>query len=836
MTYFYKNVLTLAISLFAFCLSFSQVKVSGKVVDTNNLPVPYANVFFPDSTIGTITDEDGRFYIEDETTHPKLNISFLGYEPQTINVKQGANYKLVITLQEVTSALGEVVIVTGKQPKKNNPAIDILRKIWKNKRKNGVKLFDQYQFNKYEKLEFDINNIDSTLINSKMFKGMEFVFNYTDTSRISGKTYLPIFLNESVSKVYGDNDSNREKTELLGNKNSGFSSNQSLIAFVKDLYTEYNVYDNYIKLYDKSFTSPLSRTGINVYNYALIDSAYIKNKWCYNIVYYPRRKNELTFKGDFWVNDTTWAIKDINLEVNKSANINWVKELYIEQEFDVLNDSIFLITRDFFQSDFTLRKKESSRGLYGKRTTLYDNYAFDIKKDDKFYKKEVNPINFDAYNRDDNFWKENRLESLNKDEKQVYTMLDTLKTVKKFKNIYKFTEILASGYANLGKIDFGPVFSTVGFNDIEGFRLRAGGRTYFSPNDLWRLQGYTAYGFGDNKFKYSIAGKVLLDKKNRLKLIFGNRRDIEQLGASLTNTNDVQGRSFASNTLFGVGDNETLTNINLTSLSIEVEPRKNLVTSVGASYRTLKPADDNLFSLDFIDEDTGEIRSNIRQLELSAKLTYTPGKKTTGYGVDRFQVNGNFPEFFVEYTQGVKGLLDSDFDYSKAQLFYRQPINIGGFGKLRSTIELGKTFGEVPLGLLSVVPGNQSFFSIFNTFPQLNFYEFVTDQYASIHLEHDFGGRIFSRIPFLRKLNLRELVAFRAVTGSISDENIAIDASTTNPLTEDSAPSETPYYEYSFGVGNIFKVFRVDFNFRGNYKDRPDARDVGVTGSFGFNF
>ena len=836
MTYFFKNVITLTITLFTFCLSFSQVKVSGKVVDTNNSPVPYANVYFPDTTIGTITDEEGLFYIEDEVTHSKLNISFLGYEPKTVNLKEGANYKLIITLKEVTSALGEVVIVSGKQPKKNNPAIDILRKIWKNKRKNGVKLFDQYQFNKYEKLEFDINNIDSALINSKMFKGMEFVFDYTDTSRISGKTYLPIFLNESVSKVYGDNNLNREKTELLGNKNSGFSSNQSLIAFVKDLYTEYNVYDNYIKLYDKSFTSPLSRTGINVYNYALIDSAYIKDKWCYNIVYYPRRKNELTFKGDFWVNDTTWAIKDINLEVNKSANINWVKELYIEQEFDVLNDSIFLITRDFFQSDFTLRKKESSRGLYGKRTTLYDNYAFDIKKEDKFYKKEVNPINFDAYNRDDNFWKENRLENLNKDEKQVYAMLDTLKTVKKFQNIYKLTEVLASGYINLGKIDYGPVFSTIGFNDIEGFRLRAGGRTYFSPNDLWRLQGYTAYGFGDNKFKYSIAGKVLLDKKNRLKLIFGNRRDIEQLGASLTNTNDVQGRSFASNTLFGVGDNETLTNINLTSLNIEVEPRKNLVVSIGSSYRTLKPADDNLFSLDFIDQETGEIRSNIKQLELSTKITYTPGKKTTGYGVDRFQVNGNFPEFFVEYTQGVKGLLDSDFDYSKAQLFYRQPINIGGLGKLRSTIELGKTFGEVPLGLLSVVPGNQSFFSIFNTFPQLNFYEFVTDQYASVHLEHDFGGRIFSRIPFLRKLNLRELVAIRAVTGSISDENIAIDASTTNPLTEDSAPSETPYYEYSFGVGNIFKVFRVDFNFRGNYKDRPDARDFGVTGSFGFNF
>jgi len=385
MTEFIKRLLFLIITLFLCGISFAQVKVSGKIIDSNNLPVPYANVYFPDSTIGTITDEEGTFYLEDETTHPMLTASFVGYETQTININPGANYKLTILLKEATSSLGEIVIITGKQPKKNNPAIDILRKVWKNKRKNGVKTFNQYQYDQYEKVEFDINNIDSTFKKSKIFKGMEFVFDQVDTSKISGKTYLPVFINEAISKVYGDNILNREKAELLGNKNSGFSDNQALISSIKDLYSKYDIYDNYIKLYDKSFTSPLSRTGINVYNYALTDSAYIDNKWCYNIVYYPRRKNELTFKGDFWVNDTTWAIKDINMEASKSANINWVKELYVEQEYEVLNDSLFLITRDFFQTDFTLRKKDGSRGIYGKRTTIYNNYVFDKKKDPKFY-------------------------------------------------------------------------------------------------------------------------------------------------------------------------------------------------------------------------------------------------------------------------------------------------------------------------------------------------------------------------------------------------------------------------------------------------------------------
>jgi len=831
----FKYFIFLIALFFSSITSFAQVKASGKVIDTNGDSVPFCNVYFPNTLIGTVTNEDGSFYLEDEIYHSTLKVSFMGFEDTVIPLKKGANYQLIIKVKEQANALNQVVVVAGgKQPKKNNPAIDILRKIWKYKRKNGLSQFDQYEYKKYEKIEFDLNNIDSTFMDNRMFKGMELMFNYMDTSSISGKTYIPIFINESVSKVYGDNIIEKEKTEVLGNKNSGFSNNQALIAFVKDLYTKYDVYDNYIKLYDKSFTSPLSRTGINVYNYVLADSAYVDNKWCYNIVYYPRRKNELTFKGDFWVNDTTWAIKDINLEVTKSANINWIKELYIEQEFDVLNDSLFLITRDFFQSDFTLRKKESSRGMYGKRTSVYDEYTFDVPKTEKFYKKEVNPINFDAYNRENSFWEENRLERLNKNEKQVYAMLDTLKQVKAFKNLYTLSEILTSGYIHFGTFDYGPVLSTVGFNDIEGFRLRAGGRTYFSPNDLWRLQGYGAYGFKDNKFKYSIAAKFLLNRKNRLKLTFGNRRDIEQLGASLTSTNDVQGRSFASNSLFSVGNNQFLTDINLSSISLSCEPVKNFVVAVNSSYRTLKPADSRLFSLDyFTDNSKTTIANETTQVEAGMKFTYTPGKKTTGYGVDRFRVNkNNYPELFFEFTKGIKGPLDSDFNYEKAQFFYRQPINIGGIGKMRTTFEVGKTFGEVPLGLLSIVPGNQSYFSIYNTFPMLNFYEFVTDTYASVHVEHSFGGRIFSRIPLLRKLNLRELVTVRAVSGSVSKENEAINA-TGIPY---ASPSKKPYFEYSLGVGNIFKLVRLDFNFRGNYKSNPGVRNFGITGSFGFYF
>ena len=809
---------------------FAQTKVSGIIVDKMNQPVPYANVVFKGSNQGVMSNEDGRFYLESNNTYQALIVTSVGFSDREITLTKLVNYDFKVLLNEAES-LKEVVIFTGKTSKKDNPALDILRKIWERKRKNGLYQFDQYQMEKYEKVEFDMNTIDSAFMKSKLFKGMEFVFQHIDTSDVTGKTYLPIFINESLADVYGNNKINKVKEKLKANKNSGFSNNQQILSFVKDLYSDYDIYNNHLTFFDKSFTSPLSKTGIDVYNYVLRDSAFIDNKWCFNILFYPRRKNELTFKGDFWVSDTTFAIKKINMAVTKSANINWVKDIYIEQEFEVQNDSVFLLTRDYMMSDFALNKKEDSRGVYGKRTTLYQNHQFNIEKPIAFYKEEVNYIDNDVYNKSNEFWDENRFENLNKDERGVYQMLDTLQTVNKFKQLYNVVSILGSGYVQVGNFDYGPIFSSFGYNQVEGIRLRVGGRTYFGPNDAWRLQGYTAYGFDDDKFKYGLSGKWMVDKKRRIILTAGNRRDIEQIGASLTTTNDVLGRSFASSSLFSSGSNGKLTNINLSNVGIEIEPIKNLTFQTGFSYRTLESASD-IFSLDYYTDATRTItKSDVKQSEINFQIEYTPNRKTIGYGVERSLVDSPYSRFFVNYSQGFKGLLDSDFQYEKIQLYYKQPIIIGPLGRSNVIVELGKTFGTIPLGLMNVIPGNQTYFSIENTFSNLNFYEFVTDQYATLQWEHNFGGRLFGRIPFMRKLNWREIIGARSVYGTISDANRAINASGLNYV----AP-ERIYWEYSAGIGNIFKVFRLDFAWRGNYLNNPEGQNFTIKGSFGFYF
>ncbi|SHG91887.1 CarboxypepD_reg-like domain-containing protein [Flavobacterium micromati] len=808
----------------------SQTKVSGVVVDKQSQPIPFANIVFKNSSEGIVANEDGLFYLESAKNYNLILISSVGFSEKEITLEKPVTYNMKIQLNGAES-LNEVVIYTGKTSKKNNPALDILRKIWEKKRKNGLYLFNQYQLEKYEKVEFDVNSIDSAFMKNRLFKGMEFIFNQMDTSKVTGKTYLPIFVNEALADVYGDLKLKKVKEKIKANKTSGFNGNQQILSFVKDLYSNYDIYNNYLTFFDKSFTSPLSKTGVDVYNYILRDSAYIDDKWCYNIVFYPRRKNELTFKGDFWVNDSTFAIKKINMAVTKSANINWVKDIYLEQEFEVVSDSVFLLTKDYLMSDFALNKKENSKGVYGKRTTFFRNHKFNIEKPPAFYKDEVNYLDPDVYGKSDEYWEENRFENLSKDELGVYKMLDTLQTVKRFKQIYSTVQILGSGFVQFGNFDYGPIFSTFGYNEVEGVRLRTGGRTYFGVNDTWRLQGYTAYGFNDDKFKYGLSGKWMLDKKNRLIISGGNRRDIEQIGASLTTTYDVLGRSFASSAVFASGNNGKLTSINLSNIAIEIEPVKNLTFQSGISYRTLESAS-NTFSLDyFIDNVNGITKSDVKQSEINLQVEYTPKRKTIGFAVERENVDSPYSRFFVNYSHGFKGLLDSDFQYDKIQLYYKQPFIIGPLGRTNFIIELGKTFGTVPLGLMSVIPGNQTFFTVENAFNNLNFYEFVSDQYATFQWNHNFNGRLFSRIPFMRKLNWREVVSVKGVYGNISDANRAINASGLIYT----AP-EKGYWEYSAGIGNIFKLLRVDFTWRGNYLNVPDTNRFTIKGSFGFNF
>ena len=828
-----KILLTLIIAIFTTNI-YSQVKVEGTVMDAKTgESIPYANVFFEGTTIGTVSDIDGKFYLEDDKTHPKLEVSFIGYTAKKFILKKGLQKNVIIALDSESEILSDVVFVASKKrakriKKKLDPAYKLLKKIWAKKQYNGLHSYKNYRYDKYEKLEFDINNIDSAMIKSKFFKGLEFIFDKIDTSRVTGKAFLPIFLNESIYKVYGKNNPNKVREDLVANKVSGFSDNQSVAQYTKNLYAEYNIYDNYIKLFNKSFVSPVSENGWGSYKYYIADSTDSDKGKAYKMIYFPRRKNELTFKGEFWVNAKTYAITKIAMDATNGINVNFIKDIYIEQEFEQKNDSTFLLKKDYILADIKLlTKKNDSKGMYAKKTVSYKNYKHDIdnEKENKFYDIKKDILGTDISNKSDEFWQENRHQKLNKNEEGIYKTLTRLKKTKKFKTYVNIVEILSSGFFNVKSLglDIGNIYSFFGTNSVEGTRLKISARTYFSRDDTWRLSGYLAYGLKDQQFKYGISGSSLISTDPRVIVGAHHSRDIKQLGVQLTG--NVLDNSFASSSIFSSGDNSKLSSVKTTGVYSSVEIAKNVNIGTSLSYSEIKSASKD-FNIGFVNSD-GDFISNLQNYKTGLSITLTPGKKTIGHGLSRSRVHSNYPTIRLGYNSGIITGPENSLHYQKASLQYVHPWLIGFAGRLITTLQASKTFGTVPLAMMDIPAGNQSYLLVPNTFALLDYYEFVTDRNVSLNLEHHFNGRVFSHIPLLKKLRLRSVIFARGLWGDFSPENEKLNLS--NVIYK--APNKDIYYEYGFGIENIglgnLRIFRVDFNWRGNYKTLT-SRDFGV--------
>lgn len=835
--------------LFLTSMLFGQTKISGKVIHAQTKkPIAYADLTLPNANVFTLSNSDGSFYLESAVEDTVLEIVADGFEPKEIELTGKVHYNLVVELTVdammdagSTIELGEITLKDERKKyknKKENPAYAILREVWARKKENGLRKVPQYEYEEYEKLEFDLNNIDSAFTGKKVFKDMEFIFEKVDTSEVTGKAFLPLFLNESIYKVYGRNQpSRRERKDLIANKNSGFADNEIVITTLKNLYKDYDIYNNRLNFFNINFVSPIARDGFSVYEYVLSDTVSIDGVNCYRIKYFPKRSEGHTFKGDFYIATESYAVKEISMQSTRSMDVNFVRDIFVYHQFDLINDSIFYPKRDYVLLDMSLLdKKDKSKGMFAHRTVSYKNYDFDQPKEDDFYNsRNYDPYLTGAYEKDDAYWSEARHERLSKNEGGIYEMLDSLQQVPKFQRIVKTVEVLGSGYYNVGKVlDIGNLYSAFGFNDVEGLRLRMGARTYFSQNDLWRIAGYTAYGFKDRQFKYGVEARYMFNKYNRFQIGMGTKRDIEQLGVQLTSSDGIMTRSFASSSIISKGGNDLLSHINKTNIYTSIEPWTNFTLRLDGNYQTIRSADPSLFNIGY--EQHGNVNQNLIDTNVSLTLLARPGAKYSQYGIDRFEHISLAPTILLRYTKGFTGLFNSQFNYDKIQFMYQQPILIGSLGRSEVVFEAGKTFKAVPLSLLSVIPGNESYGLVPGTFSQLNYYEFLTDTYSTFILDHHFRGWIFNKLPLIKKLKIREVAFIRAAWGEISEKNIEMNRSDISYF----APKDQIYFEYGFGIENIgfgnFRPIRVDFNWRGNYLHLPDARKFGITVGMDFSF
>ncbi|MBT2621321.1 DUF5686 family protein [Chryseobacterium sp. ISL-6] len=819
----------------------AQNTASGKIVDAKtNKEVTGVDIFINDSNQPLLTTTNGDFSVQSDSIIYKLKFLRKSYALESVDITpENANNIFVKLSKEKVESIQEVVIHNEKtkyKNKKENPAYAIMQEVWKRKRNNGLNKFDTYTYKEYEKIQFDANNLDSAFMKRKIFNKLDFIFDYAD-STASGKMALPVFLNEAVYENYGENKPGKKtKRLLIAQKTSGFQDNQIVTLTAKNLYRDINIYDNTLNYFDIGFPSPVGTDGFSTYDYNLVDTLSVRGENAYKIRYQPKRTDILAFQGYLYIDTDTYAVIGATLKSTQKMNVNFVNGISTELEYDNPDENTFLPKKFVTEVEITpFSKKKTSKSIIAKRSVDYSDYVFNKPLAASVFTRREEEYDNKFVDKDEAYWTKARPDSLSKSEQGVYDMLDKLQQVPKFNRIVKLYETLGSGYYNVTKgIDLGPIFSVYGVNEVEGDRIRLGARSYFTMNDPWRIQFYTAYGFKDQQFKYGVEAKYMFNRVNRFMIGAGTRRDIMQLGVQLTTDDGIMSRSFASSTVFARGDNASLSSLNQTNVFAAIEPWKNFQVRIDGTMQSIKSANPDGFSLMYYRN--GNLRQTLNDSHVTISLIARPGAKFSQTGVDRHEHGTLAPTIVLKYTRGLEGLFNADFNYNKLQFLFYKPVLIGSWGKTLINFEAGKNFNTVPLALQNVIPGNQSYSLVGNTFAQLNYYEFVADTYTTLHLEHHFNGKILSYIPLIKKLKLREIAFIRSAYGTLSDasKNINVEGF------KYSAPSDHIYYEYGFGIENIgfgnLRIFRVDFNWRGNYLNRPDISTFGIKAGFQVGF
>ncbi|HVA97758.1 MAG TPA: DUF5686 family protein [Bacteroidia bacterium] len=797
-----------------------ETKISGKIYDAKTRePLPFISIALQGTTIGTTSDVDGKYSITTNVHADTIQVSYIGYNTFSQKIVNHKTQIINVFLQPSELALPEVTIRPGE-----NPAHKILRKVIAHKPENDPENIDAYQYEVYNKLEFDLNNLSEKFKNRKVFKPIKFVFDNIDSSNVKEKPYLPMFISESLSDVYYKKNPKYNQEIIKASKVSGMQD-ASIAQFTGDMYQTLNIYDNSILVEKTSCYSPISSNGLLYYKYYLIDSMLLNGHWCYQIQFKPKHKQEFAFSGNIWIADTTFAVARLEMTLNPQANINFITEYNLIQDYKDI-DNIWMLSTDKRVVDYAL--KDNSMGVYGRKTTYYHNIVLHQPKPDDFYSHTNNLVlEKGAENRSLAYWKKNRPDSLSKEEKSIYQMVDSVKSLPIYHTWFDIISLIYGGYKTVGNIDIGPYGYLLSTNQIEGTRIRIGGRTSTNFSSWYELSGYGAYGFTDKKLKYEIGFKTFISHKPREIVGITYKDDYEILG----NNDNIVSRDQWLTSLFTTSPLNNLTKVEEVHAYFDKEWFSGFGTIFNFSGRTMTPLGD--FKYQFYNNNGQLItQSTIKSSEIKLETTYSKDQKYVDEDFVRIPMPNKYPVFQFDYMLGLKGVFNSNYQYNKFVLNISQRVNILPFGHIDYVVEGGKVFGNIPYPLMVLHPGNESYFYDPNKFVLMNYYEFASDQYFDAMVEEHFDGFFFNHIPFLRKLKWREVAEGKFLVGSVSstDKNILIFPSTLHSL------NKGPYYEAGFGIENIFKVLRIDAVWRLSYLNDPNISRFGIRGTLQFMF
>lgn len=830
----------------------SQTVIKGKITENkSNEAIPFVNVTILGTNQGVQSDINGNFSITvKEFGTGKVQFSSVGYKTETKSFKKDITQTISIRLYSTTQNLSEVV-VKGKKDKyrnKDNPAVALIKKVIDHKDQNRKEGLDYYQYEKYEKLQLDLSNIDEAYRNKKIFKNFQFIFDNLDTAKITGKVSLPLYLKETVSDVYFRKNPREEKSYIKGEKKVGleqFLDNNGMGAYLNRMYEDVNIYDNNISLLTQQFISPISPLSPTFYRFVILDTLQHQGVKCINLGFSPRNPADFAFVGTMYVAmDSSYAVRKIKMGVPKNINLNFVMAMEIEQDFQLTADKYLMLSKDEITIEFNLLKTENSRGVIGKRAVSYRDYKLNNPIDNNYFKPiQKNVLTENAYARDDRFWEQARHQQLNKVETNIYQMADSIQKVPAFKRAMKIASLFLFGYSDFGTFEVGPVNTFYSFNPVEGFRLRLGGRTMAKLNPRLYFETYVAYGFKDERWKgfgaltYNLGKNSIYEFPNNY-LRISYQDEVRIPGQELQ---FIQEDNFLLSFKRGVNDKMTYNKV------LRVDYRKE--SRSGISYeiglKNLSQEAGGSLTFQRVSKVDGIVITDksVTSTELSFNLRFAPNEQFYQGKNYRIPIINKYPILQLRYTLGIANILNSGYNFHNLTFRANKRFFISPIGYTDVTAEAGRIYGKVPYPLLMIHRANQSYSYQLESYNLMNFLEFVSDQYAGIFVDHYFNGFFFNKIPLLKKLKLREIITIKALYGSLSDKNNP----NLNPDLYQFPTNEQgqilthslnngPYLEASVGIGNILKFFRFDLVRRLSYLDNPQVSEYGIRGRFKLDF
>ena len=858
---------TMHCSLFT---AYAQHTISGQIVDAKTgEPIPFASAQYLGHGVGVASDIDGNFSI---VRHNGWQLTFtsVGYVAHTVQVNSGIKSVLKIALKTDNRMLKEVTIKTkrGRYSRKNNPAVEMMRKVIAAKKQTDLDNRDYYQYNKYQKITLALNDFKPEVLDSPKYKKKQWLIDQIEACPYNNKLILPISVDETVSQKIYRKKPHDEKTIIKGINTQGindlFQTGDILNTIMKDVFTDVNIYDDQIRLLQYPFTSPIGKDAIGFYRYYIEDTLMVDKDLCYHLHFLPNNQQDFGFRGDLYIlADSSWQVKRCEMTIPKKSDVNFVENMQVVQEFTQLPDGDWVLSVDDMFTELKLANFLQKFAVI--RNTRINDYAFDElpKQLFKGTKKEVKDVN--AMMRSDEFWNQYRQVELTKAESQMDQFVNGMQNVKGFKWVLFGLKALVENFVETGtkkhpsKVDIGPINTMITKNIIDGIRTRISAQSTANLDSNLFFRGYVARGWDSKKWYYK--GDVIwsFNKKEYLP------REFPQRTLTFSSTYDVMSPSdkFMHTdkdnvfTAFKWSKVDKMMFYNRQSLTFEREEDWGFRTTLSMKLEENEAAG----SLYFIPMSMSSDRSlwtnwshpnlppvegfstgvlpvqsqKIRTTELRAELRFAPGETFINTKQRRLPINLDAPVFTVSHTLGLKDVLGGQYSYNYTEGSIYKRFWLKSWGKMDFNVKGGIQWEKVPFPLLIMPETNLSYIVQDYTFEAINNMEFPTDRFLSGQVNWDMNGKILNRIPLLRKLKWREWIGFRVLWGELSDKNNPYkDHNIGNPILmyfpEGSyvIDPKRPYMELSLGLHNIFKIIHVEYIRRLNYNELPTAHKHGV--------